>query len=66
MVSEKEKLADIICYKSWKKNFKGKVINFVKKRAKIIYDKLEESNFRSDGCKQVVNEIMRDLRKYHA
>lgn len=63
MVSENDKLADIIYYKSWKKNFKKTINTFLQKKAKKIYNKLEKINFKSTGEKQVVNEIMKDLRK---
>ena len=43
-----------------------KTINtFLQKKAKKIYNKLEKINFKSTGEKQVVNEIMKDLRKQY-
>ena len=36
MVSENDKLADIIYYKSWKKNFKKTINTFYKKKLKNL------------------------------
>lgn len=63
MVANEEKLADIIHYNSWKKNFSKTLKSFLSKRAKVIYNKLEKNSFKSNGGTQVVNEIMRDLRE---